>query len=46
VVNGNGPCNKERMEARIKVHEEGAWVRDAALAYSQKKKQRQTSSAA
>jgi ring-1,2-phenylacetyl-CoA epoxidase subunit PaaA len=46
VVNGNGPCNKERMEARIKAHEEGAWVRDAALAYSQKKKQRQTSSAA
>ena len=40
VVNGNGPCNKERKEARIKAHEEGAWVREAALAYSEKKKQR------
>ena len=37
VVNGNGPCNKERMAARIKAHEDGAWVREAALAYSQKK---------
>ena len=39
VVNGNGPCNKERMAARIKAHEDGAWVREAAIAYSQKKKQ-------
>ena len=46
VVNGDGPCNKERMEARIKAHEEGAWVREAALAYSEKKKERQTSTAA
>ena len=46
VVNGNGPCNKERMAARIKAHEEGAWVREAALAYSEKKKKRQTSTAA
>ncbi|MDB5224052.1 MAG: phenylacetate-CoA oxygenase, PaaG subunit [Chitinophagaceae bacterium] len=46
VVNGNGPCNKERMAARIKAHEEGAWVREAALAYSEKKKQRQTPTAA
>ena len=45
VVNGNGPCNKERMAARIKAHEDGAWVRDAALAYSEKKKQRQSSAA-
>jgi ring-1,2-phenylacetyl-CoA epoxidase subunit PaaA len=27
VVNGDGPCNKERMDARIKAHEDGAWVR-------------------
>jgi len=40
VVNGDGPCNKERMDARIKAHEEGAWVREAALAYSEKKKQK------
>jgi ring-1,2-phenylacetyl-CoA epoxidase subunit PaaA len=38
VVKGNGPCNKERLEARIKAHEEGKWVREAALAYAQKKK--------
>jgi ring-1,2-phenylacetyl-CoA epoxidase subunit PaaA len=37
VLNGNGPCNKERMEARIKAHEDGAWVREAAQAYSEKK---------
>jgi len=40
VINGNGPCNKERMAARIKAHEEGAWVRDAAIAYAAKEKQR------
>src|SRR6187549_20817 len=36
VVKGNGPCNKERMAARVKAWEEGAWVREAALAYSEK----------
>ena len=36
VVAGNGPCNKERLAARIKAHEEGAWVRDAASAYAEK----------
>ncbi len=38
VVKGNGPCNKQRLEARRKAHEEGAWVREAADAYAQKKK--------
>ena len=38
VVNGNGPCNKERMAARIKAHEDGAWVREAAEAYASKRK--------
>ena len=42
VVNGDGPCNKERMDARIKAHGDGAWVREAALAYSQKKKQKES----
>jgi ring-1,2-phenylacetyl-CoA epoxidase subunit PaaA len=37
VIKGNGPCNRERLQARIKAHEEGAWVRDAALAYAEKK---------
>jgi ring-1,2-phenylacetyl-CoA epoxidase subunit PaaA len=39
VINGNGPCNKERLEARKKAHEDGKWVREAALAYAEKKKQ-------
>lgn len=40
VIKGNGPCNKERLEARVKAHEEGAWVREAALAYAEKKQNR------
>ena len=36
VVKGNGPCNKERMQARVAAHENGAWVRDAAMAYANK----------
>lgn len=42
VVNGNGPCNKERLAARVKAHEDGAWVREAALAHSEKIKRKQT----
>jgi ring-1,2-phenylacetyl-CoA epoxidase subunit PaaA len=38
VVNGNGPCNKERLEARVKAHENGAWVREAAIAFAEKQK--------
>jgi ring-1,2-phenylacetyl-CoA epoxidase subunit PaaA len=37
VVKGNGPCNKERLAARIKAHENGAWVREAALAHAERK---------
>jgi ring-1,2-phenylacetyl-CoA epoxidase subunit PaaA len=40
VVNGNGPCNKERLAARVKAWEDGQWVRDAALAYAEKRKAR------
>jgi ring-1,2-phenylacetyl-CoA epoxidase subunit PaaA len=36
VVNGRGPCNKERLEARVRAHEEGAWVREAAAAHANK----------
>lgn len=36
VVKGDGPCNAERMSARIKAHEEGAWVREALAAYAQR----------
>lgn len=41
VVNGNGPCNHQRMEHHIKYHNEGAWVREAAMAYEQKQNQQQ-----
>jgi ring-1,2-phenylacetyl-CoA epoxidase subunit PaaA len=34
VVNGDGPCNKRRLGERIKAHEDGAWVREALLAYN------------
>ena len=37
VVKGNGPCNKERLEARKKAWENGAWVREAASAYAEKR---------
>ena len=40
VVKGRGPCNKERLEARRKAHEDGRWVREAALAYTEKQKVR------
>jgi ring-1,2-phenylacetyl-CoA epoxidase subunit PaaA len=41
VVNGNGPCNKERLAARVRAHEEGAWVREAAMAFAEKQKSEQ-----
>ncbi|MGH2627162.1 MAG: 1,2-phenylacetyl-CoA epoxidase subunit PaaA [Anaerolineales bacterium] len=34
VVKGDGPCNAERLEARRRAHDEGGWVREAALAYA------------
>jgi ring-1,2-phenylacetyl-CoA epoxidase subunit PaaA len=42
VVAGNGPCNKERVDARRKAKENGEWVRDAAMAYAEKRVLRQT----
>lgn len=41
VVKGNGPCNKQRLEARRKAWTDGAWVRDAAAAYAEKRKEKQ-----
>jgi ring-1,2-phenylacetyl-CoA epoxidase subunit PaaA len=41
VINGNGPCNKERLAARVQAHDDGAWVREAALAHAEKRKQPQ-----
>jgi ring-1,2-phenylacetyl-CoA epoxidase subunit PaaA len=36
VLKGNGPCNKQRLDARRKAWEDGAWVREAAKAYASK----------
>jgi ring-1,2-phenylacetyl-CoA epoxidase subunit PaaA len=36
VVNGHGPLNKERLAARVNAWEDGAWVREAALAHARK----------
>lgn len=42
VVNGNGPCNKERIEARKKAKENGMWVLEAATAYAAKRSMKKT----
>jgi ring-1,2-phenylacetyl-CoA epoxidase subunit PaaA len=34
VIKGQGPCNKERMEARRTAHADGAWVREALATYA------------
>ncbi len=39
VLKGNGPCNRERLAARRKAWEEGAWVREAAMAHAAKRQQ-------
>jgi ring-1,2-phenylacetyl-CoA epoxidase subunit PaaA len=36
VIKGDGPCNHERLAARRAAHDEGRWVREAALAYAEK----------
>jgi len=36
VVNGDGPCNRERLGDRVRAHEKGAWVREAAMAHAAK----------
>jgi ring-1,2-phenylacetyl-CoA epoxidase subunit PaaA len=41
VVKGNGPCNKKRLRDRNNAHDNGAWVREAALAHAEKRAERQ-----
>lgn len=38
VLQGNGPCNAERLAARRKAHADGAWVCEAAAAHAAKRK--------
>src|SRR5579862_4867438 len=40
VLKGQGPCNRERLEARRRAHEDGRWVREAAAAHAEKERQR------
>lgn len=37
VIAGHGPCNKERLDARRKAWDDGAWVREAAGVHAQKR---------
>lgn len=46
VVKGNGPCNKQRLDARRKAWEEGEWVREAAVEYAKKRRERTKGEAA
>jgi ring-1,2-phenylacetyl-CoA epoxidase subunit PaaA len=46
VLAGNGPCNRDRIAARRKAHDEGAWVREAAATYAEKRRLRATAQAA
>ena len=36
VISGSGPCNADRIAQRHRAHEDGAWVRDAAMAHAQR----------
>ena len=37
VVEGNGPCNHDRIKARKEAKENGLWVREAAMAHAEKR---------
>lgn len=40
VVKGEGPCNRQRLAAKRKAHQDGAWVREAAITHAEKRRQR------
>ncbi|MEQ8515603.1 MAG: 1,2-phenylacetyl-CoA epoxidase subunit PaaA [Chromatocurvus sp.] len=46
VIQGDGPCNRQRLAHHVRAHEDGEWVREAMAAYEAKKRQRQSSEAA
>ena len=46
VLDGDGPCNRERLAARRKAHENGAWVREAAMAHAARQARREPATAA
>jgi len=45
VVKGHGPCNKERMKARVNAWDNGEWVRDAAIAHAEKQQDKKLNKA-
>ncbi|NMG45029.1 1,2-phenylacetyl-CoA epoxidase subunit A [Aromatoleum toluvorans] len=45
VVNGHGQGNVDRLAARVKAWEDGAWVRDAALEHERKRAAREDQAA-
>ncbi|MCZ6854994.1 MAG: 1,2-phenylacetyl-CoA epoxidase subunit A, partial [Gammaproteobacteria bacterium] len=42
VLAGQGPCNSERIGARLSAHENGAWVREAAMVHAAKQAERES----
>lgn len=44
VIAGNGPCNKERLGARVKAWEDGTWFREALVAHAEKAQARRMAS--
>jgi len=46
VLKGSGPCNRERLGARVRAHEDGEWVREAAAAHADKQRARAAAQAA
>ena len=45
VIKGDGPCNRERLEARVKAWDDGAWFRDGLNAYAEKAANRRKAAA-
>lgn len=37
VIKGNGPCNRERLSARVTAYEDGRWFRDGLYANAEKR---------
>lgn len=40
VIKGNGICNRERLDARNKAWDDGAWYREGLMAHAEKNKQK------
>ena len=45
VISGGGPCNAQRLAHRRRAHDNGAWVREAALVHAEKQARRTESAA-